>query len=465
MTDAVIYLRQSQDASGEGSAIERQEADCRRLAEFRSWNVIEVVPENDTSAAGKVRRDGFERVLAHLKNGSADAVIAERVDRLTRNARDTLRLLEVGKDARAVLAFTQGSDMNLATADGRTMANVLASFAQGEIDRKSERQREANAARAAKGHASWTRRPFGYDKVDGKVVVIEAEAAGIRLAAERVLAGGTLAGSVRDLDAAGLLTTAGNTWNVVTLRRLLLSPRYCARTTYNDVDVAAGTWPPILDADTQQRLGEMLRDTRRQLRKGGIEQKYLMSGSAICGRCGDRMLATRNSQGLMAYRCLRNHLHRAVAPIDETVEAVILARLKRPDAASLLAPDVDIDALRRQSTDLRDRRDGLAEMLAEGLLSREAVREQAGKLTAELKRIEETISAAVGTSPAAALVMAGDVDETWARLSIRDRRTIIDLLATVTVLPVGRGKRWDPERVAEQIRIEWKGVALVNTPG
>jgi site-specific DNA recombinase len=456
-TRCVIYLRQSEDRDGTGTAVERQAADCRRLAEYRGWDVVEVVTENDVSASGRAQRPGFDRVVQHLVSGSAQAVVAERLDRLTRNARDTLRLLEAGEAARAQLVFTQGSDLNLATADGVAMAGVLASFAQGEIRKKGERQREANANRAGRGHASWTRRPFGYDRDEaGGVVVLEDEAAAIKAAARAVLDGGTLAAEVRKIQAAGLTTTAGGPFNVTTLRRILINPRYSGRTTYNGVDVAEGTWPVILDADTQREITERLRNPKRRTQQG-TEFKYLLSGSAICGVCEEKMFAsTYLSRGnrYMVLKCFaKPHLARRMDRVEELVTAVVLARLQQPDVARLLVPDVDVDALRAEADDLRERRDGVAELVAEKLLPVAAAREQLTKLGARLGEIEDRIAATLSTSPAAQVAMSDDVGATWANLPVRSRRTIVDALLTVTILPVGLGSRWDPEK---SLRIDWR---------
>jgi len=128
------------------------------------------------------------------------------------------------------------------------------------------------------------------------------------------------------------------------------------------------------------------------------------------------------------------------------------ARLARPDAAALLTPDEDLDALRAEKVELSDRRDGLAELLADGLLSREKVTEQAGRLTRHIADVDARITAAVGDSPVAALVDADDVAAAWETLDVRSRKAAVDLLMTVTVQPAGKGQRFDPE----QVHIEWK---------
>jgi site-specific DNA recombinase len=154
----------------------------------------------------------------------------------------------------------------------------------------------------------------------------------------------------------------------------------------------------------------------------------------------------------MIYRCLKTHLGRGLRDVDEVVEAAVIARLSQRDAVDLFAPDVDLDALRGRVTQLRERRDGLAGLLADGLLSPSAVRQQAAKLTAKISGLERDILAATGDGPLANIIGADDVAATWARLPLLAKREVIDTLMMVTILPAGKGVTFAPE----QVHIEWR---------
>ena len=47
---AAIYVRMSEDREGERRGVERQETDCRALAEELGWEVVQVFVDNDISA-------------------------------------------------------------------------------------------------------------------------------------------------------------------------------------------------------------------------------------------------------------------------------------------------------------------------------------------------------------------------------------------------------------------------------
>ena len=450
---AVIYARQSLDRTGEGAAVDRQIADCQQLAERRGWTVLETLTDNDMSASTGKPRPGYQRLLTLMRSRSVDAVVVWHVDRLTRRLVDLEEVISICEGTGVRLATVTG-DLDLSTDTGRMMARILASVARGEVERKGARQRAANSQRADAGRMGWTRRPFGYDRQNGVTVVVDAEARGLEQAAEMILAGETLASGVRLLDGLKLTTTAGKPWNVTSLRRALLNPRYSGRVTYNGADVTEGKWPVILPADVQERLGEKLRDVRRRVQQG-TEAKHLLSGLAHCGRCGAVMFATtmkNHGTAYMGYRCTSCYLARRLDLVDEVVEGVALARLSRPDAASLFVEAEDVPALRAECAELRERRDDLAGLLADGLLSGSAVRERSQGLTRRIADLEDRISQALGESPLAALTDAEDVGAAWNAMPLRTRKQVVDLLMTVTILPAGKGARFSPD----QVQIEWR---------
>lgn len=476
-TRAAIYVRQSLDRSGEGVAVARQEADCVTLAEQRGWQVVEVYRDNDTSASSGKPRPGYRRLHAAMKAQSVDVVICWAVDRLVRRVADLEEVITLAQQSGVRLATVTG-DLDLSTDTGQMLARILASVAQQEVARKGTRQRRANQQRAEAGHMGWTRRPFGYDRRAGVVFVVEAEAEGLRDAARMVLDGETLAAVCRELNRRGLWTTGHRVlrdgdgeplrdadgrpqrrtdlpWSVKALRGALLNPRYAGQVTYNGAKVDAdATWPVILDADTQERVANVLRNPQRRTAQD-TATRYWLSGLVRCGRCGGPMFASpmgAKGQRWMVYKCRTPHLARRLDLVDAVVEAVVLARLMQPDALALVSVHEDVAALAGEVRDLRRRKADLAALLAEGLLDAAAVRAQSTRLNAEIVSLTDRMAAAESSGPLAALVAADDVAEAWRTLPLRDRRTVTEQLLTATVLPVTKGARFTPE----QVSIVWR---------
>lgn len=438
-----IYLRQSEDKTGERAAVERQLAECRDFCDAKGWTVSAVLQDNDISATSGAVRPAFEVLLS----SRPDRIVVWHIDRLVRVTRDLERVIELGVAVHAV----KSGHIDLSTPAGRAVARTVTAWAAYEGEAKSDRQRSANRQRAQRGTVLWSRRPFGFDRDGHDIRIVKSEAAEIRKAAKAVLAGATLASVARDLNRRGVTTSTGGKWTVIGVKRVLLSPRTAGRVFYKGDDMGATGHKAILDAATADRLAAKLLDPRRRTAPS-VTTKHLLSGIVRCGRCGGRMFATPDMQGAMRYICRGCRAGRMLKPVDQVVLGVLRERLSRPDALALFLPEVDLDAMRKRATELRDRRDGLAAMLAEGLLSRDAVREQAGRLTAELGDVERQIEGASLSGPVARVLTSGDVDKALASLPLLDLREVIKTLMTVHIEPVGKGYRFRPEHV----RIEWR---------
>lgn len=454
MTRAAIYARQSLDRTGEGAAVDRQIADCRALAERRGWEVVDVLTDNDISASTGKARPAYRRLLEMMRGGDVDVVAVWHVDRLTRRLIDLEEVIGLCEVSGVRLATVTG-DLDLSTDTGRMLARILASVARGEVERKGARQRSANRQRAERGHGRWTRRPFGYAREDGRVVVVPAEADALRAAVAAAASGGSIGKIAATWNAEGIPTTTGGRWTTTSVRRALLNPRTAGRSVYRGSDLGEGSWEAITDVDTFRQLEERLMDPGRRT-AFNTSARHLLSGIAECGVCDGPMYGTPIKSGerrWMAYRCHARHVTRRMDLVDEVVVGTILARLALPDALALLTPTEDVAGLRAEATGLRDRRDSLAAMLADGLLSPSAVRTQAGRITTELNEVERRIDAALGDNPAADLASATDVVAAWDAMPLESQRAVVRLLARVAVRPAGKGARFSPEQVA----IEWRG--------
>jgi site-specific DNA recombinase len=473
---AALYLRQSIDRNGDGAAVDRQETECRELAARLGADVTGVYCDNDQSATNGTRPE-WRRLLADLAEDRYDALLCWHTDRLYRRLRDLVDLLEIAEQHKLRIASVKAGDIDLSTASGRMVASMLGNVASYETAHKSERQRSANAQRAKAGDIGWTRRPYGYRLDDaGRIVIDRTEAAEIRKAAKRVLAGATVQSVVDEMNTRGVRTAIdlhgcdasddecrkqpakkcpkvrhGGPWNVTGLRRVLTNPRTAGRAVSLGVDYGKAPWPAILAADVADRLAALFADPRRRSAPASLAVKYLLSGLAICGRCGERMFATPSTGGRMLYRCGSTHLSRGLADVDNLLTETVIARLSRKDAVRLFVADVDLDALRGRAVELRERRDGLAGLLADGLLDVAAVKVQARKLTDEISELARQIAAAT-SSPLAAVAGTPDVRAAWHALTLTQQRGILDTLLTVTILPAGKGIGFDPA----QVKIDWR---------
>jgi DNA invertase Pin-like site-specific DNA recombinase len=464
---AVIYLRQSQDLTGLAAAVERQREDCLELAAARGWIVVGEEVDNDTSALAR-HRPGFDAVVARVRAGGVDVVVAWHVDRLVRRLADLEPLLAVCESAGVRIATVTG-DLDLGTDTGRLVARILGSVAQAEIERKSVRQRRAHRQRAAAGHVKLLRRPFGYE-LDGRVNRSEA-AALRRIVAEYLDEDLSVTQAVRRLNDRGVTTSTGARWTPTSLIRVLRNPRYAGVATYHGEPVGVGDWTPMLTAATHEALLARLDDPVRLSRFATPGRKHLLSGIARCGVCGERVgssgMPTRTGGG-PSYRCPRFHVYRAVDALDTVVTRAVLARLAAPDALELLVgtPGEDARHARRELLACRAEQAQAATLFTDGVITRAQLAAMSTRLRARERDLERAWALQARPAAMAKILLTTaharprrHLRAGWDRLTLDEQRAVIDTLLVVSLPRVGPGRRCGPDNVD----LEWR-TSDVETP-
>jgi DNA invertase Pin-like site-specific DNA recombinase len=144
------YVRVSTDEqSDSGAGLEAQRraiaAECKR----RGWQLVDVVEDAGFSAKD-LKRPGIKAALEVLEVGDAKALVAAKLDRLSRSMIDFTALMATAtKQGWALVALDCSVDTS--TPAGEAMAHVLATFAQFERRLIGQRTREALAVKKKQG--------------------------------------------------------------------------------------------------------------------------------------------------------------------------------------------------------------------------------------------------------------------------------------------------------------------------
>lgn len=454
---AVVYTRISLDRFGDSSGVTRQHEDALQLIKQRGWDLVAEYQDNDISAAGKKQRPGFDSMMQRIESGEVDAVVAWSFDRLSRNRRDELRLIEACQEHSVTLALVRGSDVDMSTPAGRMVADIMATTARHEIEVKSDRQKRANRQRALQGKPHLTHRPFGYE--DDGVTIRPTEAEALKWAYSQILAGSSLRAVSKRFNEDGLLTSYGQGWNGDKVRQSLRRPRYMGYRYHNGERAGKAIWEPIVSQEIFEAVQAILDDPSRTISKDR-KVKYLLVNIADCGKCGAKVKTYMTPKSQRSYACSKTrHFTRKAQPIDDLVEAVVIKRLSRPDVRELLRPagldDVDVTRLRNEANAQRVRIDEAAQLFAEGKIRATQLEKITAACEAEITRLEEQIAASVSTTPLVSLVGVADVQEAWNALDISVKREVLRTVFDRIILePVARGQRtFDPESVT----FAWKG--------
>jgi len=147
-----IYVRVSSQTQDTRS----QEAELRRWAASQD---AEIVWYRDKASGKTMDRPGWQKLWADVEAGRVSRIVVWRLDRLGRTASGLSQLFDA-LVARRIGLLSLRDSIDLQTAAGRLMANVLASVAVYENEVRSERIRAGQAAARARG-TRWGGSPRG----------------------------------------------------------------------------------------------------------------------------------------------------------------------------------------------------------------------------------------------------------------------------------------------------------------
>lgn len=477
---AGLYLRISKDRTGEGLAVDRQRSDGLRLIEQRGWSPAREYVDNDITASGRKKRPAFEQMLRDIEAGVINVVVALSLDRLSRNRREQLHLVETCQEHGILIALVRGSDIDLTTAIGRAVADMMAVPARLEIEQKSERHIDQIRQAAERGLILGGRRAFGY--LEGGMQLDPLEAPVLRDLYQRFLAGESMGSLTRWLNDTGVTTARGNPWRHHSLREVLANPRNAAirgmRPVVNKktgtrsqwhVEVGPAKWPPVVPEETYRATMQLIHDpTRPGNHIGSSAQKYLLTGLARCGVC-DRPLITGgrkgdehfvDSKGTKRYRVIRCpafHLSRRADYIEDFVEERVVEYFRRK-ALHAIPPTEDgpdLAAVRLEAAGLRLKLRGLPTDYADGVLDREGVKVAGARIRARLAELDAVVAEAGAVDVTAPLRAAEDPEEVWDAMSTPTQRAVVRAVMVVRVMRGTPGRLHGLRFHDDSVRIEW----------
>ena len=303
------------------------------------------------------------------------------------------------------------------------------------------------------------RRLYGY--TTGSVPTIVAdEAERIRGAAQAVIEGRSLSSIVREWNAEGVTTSTGSKWSQPTLSQMLNNRAYNGRTTLRGEDHGPGNWKPILDDDLFAAVGTILSDPSRTPKKLGAT--YPLVGVLRCGTCGKALgsMPTRvHGKRVRRYGCRAGHGTILADTAEEYVYGIVPRYADHPRVGRIIRDaegneDAEAAALRVGIAEDNAKLANLADLVADGTLTPDAVRKASGTLRNAIAEREVRLSTLGGRS--ALDRFAGRVVADWDSFSPEDQRSIILSLVTGVRVNTATHKRTGSARQ----HLMWKVHAL-----
>lgn len=202
---------------------EAQRTAIERYVELYGHEVI--LWASDVASGAKRNRPGLARALG----SGADGIIVAKMDRLTRDIRHLLAIIDElplispkeGKKKEKMKLVSVKEKLDTDSANGQLFITIMGAMSQWEREVISQRTKDCLAENKRNGKR-WTRvAPLGSKWEDGMVVADEGEQAMIQLAGELREGGLTLDRVAQHLNEAGYSTRRGGKFGKSSVCRML----------------------------------------------------------------------------------------------------------------------------------------------------------------------------------------------------------------------------------------------------
>jgi DNA invertase Pin-like site-specific DNA recombinase len=262
-----IYARVSVSSNAAGlSSLQAQVQACEAyiLAQrTKGWELVLPAYIDDGFSGSNLERPAMLQLMQDLRIGKFDAVVVQRLDRLSRSVRDICNVLTMfSSNHTSLVSITQALDSE--TPVGRLTLHLLTTFSQFEREMVGERIRDKFAITRASG--KWQRNgiPLGYVLNGQQELQIDKNEAVIaRDIFERFLNSDSMPTLIEELNALGYRTKAhvsrngnphgGKPFDRNTLNQLLRNRVYIGEVFFQDT-WHPGQHAPIVSRDLWDRV-------------------------------------------------------------------------------------------------------------------------------------------------------------------------------------------------------------------
>ncbi|MCK9293304.1 recombinase family protein [archaeon] len=299
------YARVSTNTEEQNSSYEAQVSYYQNYIENKyEWAFVGVYADEGISGTNTKRRASFNRMIEDALDGKINLIITKSISRFARNTLDTIKFVRKLKDKGVEVFFEKE---NLWTLDSKSelILTIMASIAQEESRSISQNVTWGKRVSFQNGKVSFAYSRFlGYEKKDGKIVIVEEEAKVVRLIYRMFLVEGQTPIAIRNyLTEQGIKSAANATWRAHVVLSILTNEKYKGdallqkKYTENFLEqkmvkntgqvpqyYVENSHPAIIDKDMWEMV--QIEIKRRREMVGGFSSANIFAGKIKCADCG-----------------------------------------------------------------------------------------------------------------------------------------------------------------------------------
>lgn len=279
------------------------------ISNHEDYELIEVYYDEGITGTSTKKRDGFNRMIADCENGKIDLILTKEVSRFARNTVDTLNFTRRLSELKiGVIFMNDGIDTR--DKDGELRLTIMASIAQEESRKVSERVKWGIRQKMKEGWVYGYKNMLGFRTANGKLEIVPEEAEIVRRIFHSYVYEGKGCHTIaNELNAEGLFSVQGKMWREDGVIRILKNDKYVGDLTQNKhytVDFLSkkrvqnngdNSDAPLITIENHHEgiisreiwdlAQKMIEERGKMLREGRkYSSHYWFSSKVFCGKCG-----------------------------------------------------------------------------------------------------------------------------------------------------------------------------------
>ena len=304
-----FYARVSTDKEEQLNSLDNQITYFENLIRNNdNWQYAGGYVDESISGKSTAGRINFLKMLKDAGEGAFDLIITKEISRFSRSTLDSIKYTQQLLTHGVGVLF-QSDNINTLLPDSELRLTIMASIAQEEVRKLSERLRFGYKRSIEKGKVLGQNNMYGYHKENGGLVIVEEEARVVRKIFDLYIGGKIGVRRIaRELEKEGIVSpNTGRMFGADSIKYILQNPKYkgfyCSGRTVS-IDYRQNKrirqkeedWNIFKDENIPAIVSEEVWDRANQLYKqrgeraknnaGAYVQRYPFSGKLICAEHG-----------------------------------------------------------------------------------------------------------------------------------------------------------------------------------
>lgn len=293
------------------------------------WEFAGLYYDEGITGTKKEKRPELLRMIADCEDRKIDLIVTKSISRFARNTADCLELVRKLLDLNVFIYFEK-ENINTGSMESELMLSILSGLAESESISISENSKWSVKRRFQNGTFKISYPPYGYDTVNGEMVVNESQAEIVRYIFTEILSGKGTHKIADELNQSNVPSKKGGRWTSTTIRGMVSNEKYTGdavfQKTYTDEHfnrhnnhgekdqyLIRNHHEPIISHEDFEAAQAAIEQRRKEkgLEKQNekYQNRYPFSGKIICGQCGGTFKRRTHASGKHKYAwCCSTHI-------------------------------------------------------------------------------------------------------------------------------------------------------------